>query len=271
MLISTPRGLNWYHREWLHGMSEEPGYASWQRPSTGNPNPNIQRAAELARERVSEVTYRQEWLAEFLSSTGAVFRNVQAAATGEPTPPEDGRDYVMGIDLARVTDYTVACVLDTGSGEDVPRQVWLDRFHRVDWDVQIDRLLTLAMRYRPRVVVVDRTGIGDMPYMKLAERLAEASPATVTRGVKFTAANKLAMVQDLARGFEGGRLVILSDKAPHGAAQVGELLSFEAKERATGAISYNAPEGGHDDMVVSLMLAWSVASPDRIMTGRLAR
>jgi len=273
LLISTPRGLNWFHREWLRGVSGEPGYASWQRPSTGNPNPNILRAADLARDRVPDITYRQEWLAEFLSGTGAVFRHVNDAATAMPAAPRDGRDYVVGIDLARVTDYTVACVLDTGTGDDdaKPTQVHLDRFHRVDWDVQLDRLTALAVRYLPRVVVVDRTGIGDMPYMKLAERLSSVAPHTVVRGVKFTAANKMAMVQDLARGFEGGRLRILSDQTPEGAVQYGELLSYAATERATGALSYNAPAGGHDDTCVALMLAWSVASPDRVMVGRLAR
>lgn len=271
LLISTPRGLNWFHREWLRGTSGEPGYASWQRPSTDNPNPNIRRAAGLARDRVPDITYRQEWLAEFLAATGAVFRHVGDAATAMPAAPVEGRDYVFGIDLARVTDYTVACVLDTGSGEDVPTQVHLDRFHRVDWDVQLDRLTALAVRYKPRVVVVDRTGIGDMPYMKLAERLSSACPSAVVRGVKFTAANKLAMVQDLARGFESGRLRVLSDRTPEGAVQYGELLSFEATERATGAIAYNAPAGGHDDTVTAMLLAWSVASPDRVMHGRLAR
>src|SRR3990167_4555136 len=247
LLISTPRGLNWFHREWLRGRAGETGYASWQQPSTINPNPNIQRAAELARDRVSELTYRQEWLAEFLSGSGAVFRHVQEAATASPAAPIDGRDYVMGVDLARVTDFTVASVLDTSGAESGPVQAHLDRFHRVDWDVQLDRLTALAVRYRPCVVVVDRTGIGDMPYMKLAERLSVASPATVVRGIRFTAANKMAMVQDLARGFEAGRLTILSDRTPEGAVQHGELLAFEAVERATGAMSYNAPAGAHDD------------------------
>ena len=75
---------------------------------------SIQRAASLARERVSERTYRQEWLAEFVDD-GALFVNVAQCATGTETEPVSGRDYVIGVDWARATggDYTVFTVLDT--------------------------------------------------------------------------------------------------------------------------------------------------------------
>jgi hypothetical protein len=99
-------------------------------------------------------------------------------------------DYVLGVDLARITDHTVASVLDP-STEPV-HQVHVDRFHRVDWDVQIDRLTAVVRRYRPRVVVVDRMDMGDLPYLTLAERLAAECPRAVARRAKCNAANKLA-------------------------------------------------------------------------------
>lgn len=269
---STPHGLGDYWQLWQRGQirgDQWPDWMSWQMPSTVNPYLPAGEVDAASRE-LPELEYQQEYGAQFVDMSGAVFRRVRDAATGQPTEPVDGRDYVMGVDLARVTDYTVCTVLDTGGG-DGAQQVHLDRFNRVDWEVQLDRLEAIAAKYLPRVVVVDRTGVGDMPYMKLAERLARVSPKTVTRGIRFSNANKMAMVQDLARGFEQGQLIILDTATPNGAAQFGELLAFEAQERATGSLTYNAPAGGHDDTVTSLMLAWSVASPERMMTGRLSR
>jgi hypothetical protein len=41
---------------------------------------------------------------------------------------------------------------------------------------------------------------------------------------------------------------------------VGELLSFESKRNASGSFSYSAPDGMHDDCVMSLAFAWNAVS-----------
>jgi predicted phage terminase large subunit-like protein len=67
ILISTPKGKNWFWREWQRGVLQmDDEIAAFTAPSSANPNPNIQRAAALARQRVPDSTYRQEWLAEFV-------------------------------------------------------------------------------------------------------------------------------------------------------------------------------------------------------------
>jgi len=38
-------------------------------------------------------------------------------------------------------------------------------------------------------------------------------------------------------------------------------LSFESKRNASGSFSYSAPDGQHDDTVMSLALAWDVVKP----------
>ena len=49
-------------------------------PSSANPNERIQRAAMMAKDPVSDQTYRQEWLAEFIEHEGTVFRNIDACS-----------------------------------------------------------------------------------------------------------------------------------------------------------------------------------------------
>jgi len=42
--------------------------------------------------------------------------------------------------------------------------------------------------------------------------------------------------------------------------QTGELLSYESRKTASGAITYNAPAGMHDDTVMALAMAWDMVA-----------
>lgn len=289
LLISTPKGLNWFWNEWRRGQDEAfPEYQSWHAPSSANPNPWIKRAAELARSRLTDLTYRQEWLAEFLSGEGTVFRRVQELAVSTPLDrARPGRRYVMGVDLASTTDFTVVTVLDVT--EQPHRQVFLDRWTGIPWRLQLARIQTAFERFagieeadddlsgvawnervaamwarhhegegpqpleytgQVDLVEIDRTGIGDMPFQELAMLL----PAGRAWGVQFNAGNKMDMVQNLALAFERGRIETLPDGV-----QTGELLAYSAKKRPSGVMSYSAPDGQHDDTVAALLLAEDAA------------
>ena len=66
------------------------------------------------------------------------------------------------------------------------------------------------------------------------------------RGLEYSAA-----IEALALGFERGTITI-----PNGPALLGEQQAFEAKPLPSGLTPYAAPEGLHDDCVMSLALAW---------------
>ena len=67
-----------------------------------------------------------------------------------------------------------------------------------------------------------------------------------------TSATKQAIIQNLQAAFENGELGIIDDPV-----LIGELLSFESKRNASGSFSYSAPDGMHDDCVMSLAIAWN--------------
>lgn len=73
VLISTPKGRNWFWREFERGRRMDAEAASFHAPSSANPSPQIQRAARLAKERVPERAYRQEWDAEFVDDATAAY------------------------------------------------------------------------------------------------------------------------------------------------------------------------------------------------------
>jgi len=118
LLISTPKGLNWFYTEFQRGVADGKAQASFHAPTSANPRPNIQRAFRLVKGRVPERTYRQEWLAEFVESGGLVFRNVDALATLKAQEgPIQGHTYVGGVDWGRFEDASVFAVLDATTRE----------------------------------------------------------------------------------------------------------------------------------------------------------
>ena len=262
VLISTPRGLNWFFREYQAALGEmqpdagHPDRAAWQAPTTDNPMPTIQRAAELARERVSERTYRQEWLAEFVTDEGAVFRKVLQAATATAQDrAEAGHRYCAGVDWAAVGDYTVVTVIDLATRE----QVAIDRFNKIDFDFQCERVKALCDRFKPSLVVVEENGIGKGPAQRLAKMIG-------TRVHLWTASNasKDEAVKALSLALEKGEITLLADKV-----QTGELLAYEGTKLPSGMIRYGAPQGMHDDTVVALMLANLAAQAPTREGGRM--
>ena len=80
------------------------------------------------------------------------------------------------------------------------------------------------------------------------------------QGFTTTNTTKAAAVQNLQAAFEHSEIHILHDPVT-----IGELLSFEGKRTASGAMTYSAPSGLHDDTVMSLAIAWSAISMGNVV------
>lgn len=241
ILISTPNGKNWFWKEWMRGQEGRGDIQSWQAPTAHNPNPRIRRAAELAKDRVPERTYQQEWLAQFVDD-GSIFRNVQAAATAQEQPYNPEHTYVMGCDWGKYNDYTVLTVIDATTHQ----VVCIDRFNQIDYHLQLGRVKVLADRYSPETIVAEKNAMGDPIIEQLYyEHGLPVHPFTTTNS------SKAKIIDALSLAFEKQSLAILDH-----AVLIGELQAYEATRLPGGLLRYSAPEGMHDDMVISLALAW---------------
>lgn len=244
MLISTPKGRNWFWREWMQGHAGEPGYAAWQAPSCANPIPSIRRAADLARQRVSERTYRQEWLAEFLEDGGGVFRGVRACV-GEIKRSE--QPCVIGVDWGRSHDFTVLAAVDPQTRA----LVEVDRFTGVEYAQASNRLRALWERTGRGPITAEANSMGG-PIIEQLQRGGMPVYPFVT-----TNASKAQIVDGLALAFERQAIVL-----PDLPWLVAELEAFEAERLPSGLIRYSAPEQMHDDGVMALAIAYaSVGRP----------
>lgn len=252
LLISTPRGRGWLYELFMRGKRGDPDVASWSAPSWTNPHldPAV---IEAERSRLPERVFRQEYGGEFLEGSGSVFRNVRECATGtwlEPQGKKFDVYYHAGLDLAKVEDFTVLVVMNKDR-----QVVAADRFHRIDWSMQVQRIVATTTRYHRAMTLVDSTGAGEPIFEALSAQGCRVRP------YPFTQKSKAALIDNLSLLLEQ-RLITLPkpDLWPEG---IDELEAFEYSVTETGAVRMSAPYAAHDDIVIALALAAWELRPSR--------
>jgi hypothetical protein len=198
--------------------------------------------------------YSQEVLAQFLGEGTSVFPNVEECATGAIMPYNPGHQYVIGVDWGRDDDATCFTVIDLVTKAVVSTEVtWKIEFHH-----QRSRLQGLCDRYHPSMVLIEMNSIGTPNFEELQRMGLPVSAFWTTNASKLEAVD--ALVLALSR-----RQILLLDKdqyvdnVPVGQVAINELHAYASTRLPSGMIKYGAPEGTHDDTVMSLMLAWLCA------------
>jgi len=245
LFISTPKGRNWFWDIYRRGEAQEEGWKSFTFPTTANPY--IQPSEiEAAKRELPELIFRQEFLAEFIDDNGGVFRRVQEAAIAIALEsPAPGGQYVAGVDVASAVDYTVVTVFDSVT----KTEVFKDRFNRVDYNVLENRLESVYRRFNLQSMTIESNSIGQPVIDHLYKKGLNIVPFITT------STTKQAIIQGLQSAFEHGEIKIINEPVT-----IGELLSFESKRNQSGGFSYSAPDGMHDDTVMSMAIAWFAIS-----------
>lgn len=246
LLISTPRGKGYFHDLFRRGQrGDDAEYESWNCPSWTNPLLDAE-VIERERDRLPERVFRQEYGGEFIEGAGAVFRHVREVATLDWADPLPGGEYYAGLDLAKIQDYTVMVVMNP-----MREVVLADRWNRVDWRMQVQRIKAIADRFNQALLLVDSTGKGEPIYEDLCLAGCRAEPYT------FTNRSKAALIDNLSLMLEKKTIKLPRVELwPEG---IDELEAFEYSITDAGNVRTSAPGGMHDDCVVGLALAaWQV-------------
>ncbi len=258
LLISTPRGRNWFYRAFQRGLDPQVrAWKAWRFPTLANPR-IAAREVDEAREVLPQRIFEQEYLAEFLPDGGEVFHDVRRAATAPlGAVPIPGHRYVMGVDFGRYLDFTALAVLDEGEGheeEPTPVMVALERFNEVSWGIQRARIVRLAREWQVRAILAEANAMGEPNIEALrAEGLPVSSFTT-------TAASKPPLIESLVKAIEDRAIALLPDPV-----LLAELEAYTYRtDPHTGRTRYGAPPGLHDDTVIALALAWKLASTPRL-------
>ncbi len=261
LAISTPRGDDWFRDLFDKGDPDNPGrlkaYASWQMPSKTNPHLKTSELDELTAD-MPEMMIRQEILAEFLENIGALFRGYRELCTIREMHDRAvaGEEYVIGVDVARSQDWMVIVVLEINTG----RVVRIERFNRLDWEVQEERVVKLHEAFNAPVLI-DSTGVGD----RVIRALRNSIDSNMIHGFVFTNLSKHNLMRQLALSLETKELTLLhkdvkdDEGRPIGKTQLRELGSYRYEKTPSGHWKLGAANGQTDDVVTALALAREAA------------
>jgi len=250
VFISTPFGKNWFYDLMLKGTDTDntfEDYSYFHMATKDNPYiPNVEDEVEKAKLELPANDYMQEYEAEFIEGAGSVFRGIKDCLFDTqfrsfPWYDQEYNEndvYQGGLDLARLTDFTVQTFVKK---TDTFRIIGIDRFNELDWKLQKPRLSLMSEKYRNPPINAERNSIGDAVIGDLPPNY---EPFTTTNTTKKDIINNLAIL------IEQKKIQI-----PNIPKLVSELEAYSYEVTPSGNITYNAPTGYHDDMVMSLALA----------------
>jgi hypothetical protein len=259
IIISTPKGRAWFYDVYEKGRkTNDDGtprfskdlpdpHSEWFSiclPTASNPYVSPE-AIEEARKNLPEDVFRQEYEALFLLESAGVFKNIRGCIRGVLEKPQPGRRYVMGVDLARLRDYSVLIIMDRAR----KHVVYFERFNKIRWEVQYFRIIQAAKLYNNARVSIDSTGIGDPIVSALEGAGLSLEPYKIGGSTA-----KQQLIEKLRINIEQERI-----SYPALFDLISELESYEYKMSENNVVRYSAPSGKHDDCVIALALAnWVV-------------
>ena len=235
IFCGSPWGMNWGYRTAL-AAQRTPNWSYHHWSSFDSPYANAA-YLEQERARMPDRAFRQQYLAEFLTDGGELFRNIDNAIAPAGKPDDN---VVIGLDLARTKDWSHLYAFN-GRGE------WVDskRIGHLGWDVQRIAVMEMYRRLKAKKVVIDVTGI----------RLGEEAVAGDLRrenltveAVTLTGESKTAVIHNLMWRFDMNAIRIAMDTAD-------EFRRYTSVSLPSGHERYTAPEGEHDDQVMAAALA----------------
>lgn len=203
----------------------------------------------------------------FTSDDRRVFRDLAPPAPEPATPPTE---YVVGLDLAQVHDFTAVSVVELrGAGDERTYGVrHLERLRRgTDYPDQVAHVAALLsqepLRSAECTLVIDQTGIG----RPVADLFRRAELAARLVGVTIHAGNEVS--GDAAEGFAVPKrdLIAVAQVAlqrqrlkiaptlREATTLTRELADYRVSISQSGRDTYDARSGAHDDLVLSVCLA----------------
>jgi phage FluMu gp28-like protein len=201
-----------------------------------------------------QAVIQQEIFAEFLEDSGVVFRGTKDIMTSQKQNPIPNHIYVMGVDLAKVQDFTVISIFDRSNNH----QVYQDRFNTIEWPLQKQKIKALSRKYNNALIMLDATGLGDPIADDLIRDNLPVEP------YKLTNQSKKDLIEKLIIWIEQKKFRLLPLEET-----LAEFGAFTYDVTNKGRISYSAPAGFHDDIVIATGLAiWSLNTIQRDPKGR---
>jgi len=233
LFLSTPKGKNWFYKlHALDGVNSQ--YKSFTMTSYDNPliNPTEIDDAKLT---LPINVFRQEYLAEFIDGGAGVFVNVPIN-----NHPSGDSIYYAGIDLGRADDYTVLTVLNSKG-----QQVYCNRWRHNTWKNIINELIPHLKKWNAKCYI-EVNSIGDAIFEQIKSVYSKVESFVTT------SKSKQDIIEQLQVAIQNKEFSILDIDWLE---KEFELFTYEYNQK-TRSIKYTAPNGFHDDGIMSCAFAY---------------
>lgn len=197
---------------------------------------------EQYRNTLSDLKFRSEYLGQFITDGGYVFKNIAKCVLGDSDIT--GKPVVCGIDWAvgNDGDDTVLSLLDANANA--------VEFVRLNNMSPVEQISTIVNKLNTmpslKKVVVEQNSIGNVYLDMLKHKYIRHSIIT-----KFNTTNesKRRIIEQLATAFQNESVHIPNDRE-----LINQLQHYAVEKTKTG-YTYNG-QGAHDDYVMSLAMAY---------------
>ena len=242
LMISTPKGKNWFYSYFIRGLNENNEVISFKGRSVDNPYISQTFINEQSK-TLPDSIFRQEYLAEFTDAGSDVFTNVDGVCIRNNWDvPQRNERYYFGLDTGLTHDFSVLTILSESG-----RVAKIVRVNGIPFEEIGKSFVTELKRYTILGGYVESNSIG-YPMFELIK-----SEIKGTKDFYTTNDTKNQGIRNLIYKIQNGELELPSkDFFPH---LYNELNAYSYKVNANGLITFNAPTGYFDDCVISLMLA----------------
>lgn len=250
--IFTPKGKN--HSWKLVEMAKQ-SPNEWFVSIQGVQDTDVFTQEELGeiRRNTPQALYEQEYECKFLEGASQFFKRIHQNTYPKDYMLNEQGEFQLGVDLAKYNDWTVLTPFNLTTFI-VHEQ---ERFNQIDYNLQKAKIEAMARRYNNAKIWPDSTGVGDPIVEDLKAR--GLNIGNEGEGFKFTESSRQNLLNNLAILLEQDKI-----KIPDEEGLISELESFQYSLNESGKIKVRAPEGLHDDRVMSLALSvWGATQPIR--------
>jgi hypothetical protein len=244
--IGTPNRRNHFYKMYQRAIADDTGrWGYWHFTSFDNPHLSQEALDEIIQD-MSDEAYRQEILAEFLEGEGQVFKGIEEVlydnVFGASPEHHLGHRIVAGIDWGKMNDYTAISI----GCSTCQREIAISRFNKIGYDLQKEKVIALAEKWKPRVILAESNSIGQ-PIIDELQRTG-----LPVEGFQTTASSKPPLIESLVLAIENQEWMLIDDDI-----WTGELEAYERTVTNLGRSQYNAPKGLHDDTVIArALMVW---------------
>lgn len=188
--------------------------------------------------------FQTEYMGEFADGDSYIFGDFKDCINDHYQ--YRGGDVILGVDWGSGSgeDYTVISVIEKQQDKIVVlKQI---AFNDKGPEATIEEIKHLNAFYNAKLIIVEKNSIGKVYLDLLRKQLKNVKPFETTNSSKNSIINSLALK------IERKEIIIPKDRA-----LIAELSFFQSKVNKNGTVTYSAPNGQHDDRVMSLAIGLS--------------